>query len=69
MFLILKCKACGHQMRYDMPEGQSLYGAAYLAGVQHERESRSSNCFLNAAKHLVLMDIGRETALRYPQEG
>ena len=70
MFLILKCKACGHQMRYDVPEGQSLYEAAYVAGARHAKEnSGQAECWVSAIRHLVLMDIGREPALRYPQEG
>jgi hypothetical protein len=58
MTFILKCCACDDVVEYTMEHsGQSMYGAAYVAGAQHERANRSEGCACNAARTLRLIGV------------
>ncbi len=56
MTLILRCKSCGEIVRYEPEPEQSMYGAAYVAGLRHEKNYRGQ-CETGAARYLVLIGI------------
>jgi hypothetical protein len=57
MTYILMCNGCGDIVEFEAHLETCMYGVAYLAGAQHEKEHKGPRCSTGAARFLRLIGI------------